>query len=1202
MGNEHKPSWRDAPLETILRDTLPLEVFEPDERRGEVTPELVRWRIEYHNREWAECLDDELIELCLGSDEWQEVGKAAKNVRNDNRMTDMLLNSDLNDLSTDEAKELKDEMYKYALRLTIPIDRMNDLYHAGLAERNSVIRTIQTHFVNGERTVEDDLVQQLLVECLTGLRTDYETARADTSANEWKRKWNTQQAYSAYQETFIETSQFFVDPRYGKPKPDFLGFAAFVRNNGIVVPNMQPLYHENEQYHLFRALLATNRRKALAIWSQLEFDPPTKGSALSQTPGYNPSFKDVTFLALALHRRDEQGRSIDPSIYEYRLVRETQAEWKKSGAARGILLAGVLGVGFDLFTEKSHGDRFTGSKEELTALYQRIIDHFDQHGKQGFERMAATIIDRFAVPCAMRDELLCYSWAIWSHYHPQAAQSTSDSLLPRLYGADWHSVGRGTFSPVFPDKWGKPWHTPSVDDPTYQKRLKGRGIYTRDYDQVSRRRYPFIDSQEFPWSYSEGISHGQGCSFAEQFLAYRLWFIDQQISQAPLDEAVALIDSQTRGIHSAARDTYIEFALREAVLNKTLVTTEDVEQAYAYFHLMVPDSQRRSALRPLLLRRLIDVGEGTFFSDFETALSTMLVYLPEASFQRNKFLHELELSTRLTPKQVSKVKGLYMDETAVAEQGTKLAGLEVTFFEVITAMDLLSKEDLLCWLLDESQPKPQAIRAIEEAYSGQVDDIRNYFINSSLVEKIAFMERIIVGPEGVLDPDTTGADPEAYARRLAELLINHTNGENHNEARIEVYKDLFVTGLLSVDRLTAAEGLGRLIDRKLEIGQKSIIVSPEEVLYICTSSFFGSYGIKAVQLIADYPWVDPELRAVFQQGMWDVSKVAPSEIMDIWELEKRSRPIDSGYDGVPSLEGFEIVDFIKPLGDASTRQTYLVAVRFPDGEIKTVALRCIRPTLTNARKVKADLGNIELFIDNLRKKGYVLDIPKSYMGILTTAIAEELDPMQVEFQSVYRQKVNGSQSAFYVPQIYAHGHYIILEEYLEGTVLASTDITEGERHQVLARAAMDLLDSNPTSGRIMNIDPHPGNLIRLSNPMLGSIDFGFRLDLRNEPALHQGVIKTFYGIIIGNAQIYSSGLEELGIEGIEVDYGGISLEGRIEQFRTVAVNANSGSQAILLNKLLWWMYRLQAHYLALPEETRQMVPSLLAGGYGGLAN
>ncbi len=1167
--------WHERPLEEILRRKLPPEAFAVNDEITNLDAHSIGWRIWARHPQWADSLTDEDVELCIASRTWGELGKRVKDSRTRNRVKSNVLNADLDALTDQERDDINEHFFFVCDEIDVPFARIIGLNDRQIIPGYAASRYVEHKVHSADMSIDQPEVQDMAAYLLHFARQKYET----TVANEtW---WKQKQAYGEYRSQFLEVSEWFLVQWDGKGHAEYRHpqqWVEFLRDRTIHIPVLEPLSDENETHAMFH-LITRHSQELLPIFLQIDnaglFDGSRTGDALGSSPHHDVlSTRDLTFLALALQKGelDEKTRGYMEWRISYGITRGVLAEWKKAWEVRCQILASVLGVELEIFKdEKLESRRMT--RQDVAELYERIARHFIR-----YEDMAERILTNFAVPCAMRDELLCYTWAVWVQFHPDQQEAAADYLLPHLDGQGWSTTQAGGFGAVLPDRWGKPYHL-KIDSPEYHRRLKGEGFYTQDYDSLIRRRYPFSTSLEFPWTYETGISHGQGCSFSEYFLAHRLLAIDAQLAEASsIQDAMRLIEERTAGIESPARDTYIEYFLREALLNDTLETPEDVERAILYFERMRQGSRNQSALAPLLLRRYMDV-DPDFFADFEQAVSRIVYLLPGPCWARNKALRRLETSRPMSPDQIHIIRKLYVDDLALSESETKARGLEVSFFELISGLDMKGKKDLLCWLLDEKQPKPVMLQNLEKNMYGHFDDLRMIFYSLSDTEQASILQRIIVGPEGIFQKGETDNGTEAFAQRLSEVLIQEGTGQ----VRAEQLQELFSIGLLSVSPTTVSRVLSNIANRISMRTEDGETVTSQEILYVAISSFHAS-GIKAVQLIADYPWVDPQIRAVFQEGMYNAARMTPSEIMDVWEMDKVHFP------------GFEIVEFVKPLGSASMRQSYLLRMKFPDSSEHLVVLKCAKLDIIDFAQIDKDIADIQAFTANLEKRGYLVDLPVDFGHIIGSVVTEERDTAgQVTFQLDYREaQLKEKHASVYVPEVYGIGRFIVAEEYIKGELLGNSDVQSEQIHHIIARAAYDLLSTG-----MIHIDPHAWNIIHgFNGKNLTYLDFGMKLDLRSMPEAQRALVQVFYGLILSNTNLFSQGLQFFGITPeTQGEFHG-SLQNKIEVFRKIINLSTNHDTAVVLHKLLWWMYRLQAHFERLTPEDQAILPDLLVGGWG----
>ena len=234
--------------------------------------------------------------------------------------------------------------------------------------------------------------------------------------------------------------------------------------------------------------------------------------------------------------------------------------------------------------------------------------------------------------------------------------------------------------------------------------------------------------------------------------------------------------------------------------------------------------------------------------------------------------------------------------------------------------------------------------------------------------------------------------------------------------------------------------------------------------------------------------------------------------------------------GRPLEEVFATFDR-EPLGTASIAQVY--AARLHTGEDVVVKVR--RPGVD--RIVERDLDIVHRVARSLdlrarwaRSLG-VVDLAEGFAAALT----EELD-FRVEARNIAAVRAASPGASVDIPDVHMElsGERVLVMRRLRGApVRTAIDAVEPARRTELARSLLDCLLRQVLLHGVFHADPHPGNVLLLTDATLGLLDFGSvgRLDT----GLRNGLRDVLAAVDRGDSAALRDGLLEIVDRPDEID-------------------------------------------------------------------
>jgi ubiquinone biosynthesis protein len=264
----------------------------------------------------------------------------------------------------------------------------------------------------------------------------------------------------------------------------------------------------------------------------------------------------------------------------------------------------------------------------------------------------------------------------------------------------------------------------------------------------------------------------------------------------------------------------------------------------------------------------------------------------------------------------------------------------------------------------------------------------------------------------------------------------------------------------------------------------------------------------------------------------------PAFIDELSLLQDQVAPVDPGAIerelvdalGKPLDEVFASFDR-EPLGTASIAQVY--AARLPTGEDVVVKVR--RPGID--RIVERDLDIVHRFARSLHLRARwarslgVVDLADGFAA----ALSEELD-FRVEARNIAAVAATSTDDAVTVPTVHTElsGERVLVMRRLTGAaVRTAIGAVEPDRRAELARSLLDCVLRQMLLHGVFHADPHPGNVMLLTDGTLGLLDFGSvgRLDV----GLRNGLRDVLAAVDRGDPAALRDGLLEIVDRPDEID-------------------------------------------------------------------
>ncbi len=1094
---------------------------------------------------------------------------------------------------------------KFLHNFALSYEQMQFLIDKGVFSFSELVSTIKQGAEVGRFNLNDPEMQKILINAAKGRLEVYReelakyTPSKGGTMNEEEKILDLLGSYTKTMEIIQDYYVYGLGKTHHSQPFDKIGsildFWNFAKTNNL------PLYiltgWNTADDHTLRAIMAEKDEESLLkfIDEILETNmfieyPPSRSNepSISETPREKERLQFIIDLRLtgALERQGVEKDRLIPAWA--RAVRN----WDTHESARALILATALDAGFDrayeLYIPKSNYDRndperqndYSDNAREVFELISRQYNNFKTIAD--FQNAVSQIDSVLRRSQMYKTEVFTFLWSVVEEINPEIAEMAAEVLISQgkvptentsliSHGSvrvGSRSISGGWQPYSFNNKKG-------TDEQLLKARMVGERFFGAEIDErIHTRRYPFEVSKTYPFTYVTIHPYGD-CSFTEYFFARRLMTIEKEVEAGMDSNPIATMELVLKTVqyeHTPALEIYLEYILRKTLLSSTKpLSVAEINTMYTdlYLHLQ-EETKSQSHLAPLFLKRHLDaaLSEGEdLLGDPESGFEIIMRYLPKPSFARNTFLDKFQIKAGLSPEQIHELKTYYLTDTGRAFKDEDSVSGFTNLVERITDLHVEQKEKLLLYILgdDASKPDAEVFKKIEEETRTDLSAFRDDFNLSSPVQRREIIQRIIYGPDGVIDNDTRAVESNVFAGKLANIIL--PDQVSHRPKKLAVYRDILRIGLTSVDPSKASQVIAMIVNKSIEVAELGNAVTEDDLMYVAMQSFVT--GPKAGQLIADFPWAEESMRKVFASSMWNNLVVPPSEILRIWEVEQKQ-----GF-----FSGYRLIKFIRPLGSAGVSQAYLVEMETPTGEVKEYALKSVKPDIVARQPVSDELDALPEFMDKLAAAGYTLDVPKGFKVLLAKILRDERDKKdEGEFQRGYKAKLENERSPqFRVMETPANGKFILLEEPNYSRVMASIDPSPRMSLKVISRAIKDIVGDWKDRSSGIHLDPHWGNIFEDGT----LIDFGFRFDFEKEPQLQEHIRDIVGGLVKGNHRRVIRGLNGIGVNSKLTDLEikpGLFLTGNIEAFRKFTCNIEDETSVVNVFKLLWLMYRLQSHY------------------------
>ncbi|GAA3844534.1 AarF/UbiB family protein [Saccharothrix violaceirubra] len=288
-----------------------------------------------------------------------------------------------------------------------------------------------------------------------------------------------------------------------------------------------------------------------------------------------------------------------------------------------------------------------------------------------------------------------------------------------------------------------------------------------------------------------------------------------------------------------------------------------------------------------------------------------------------------------------------------------------------------------------------------------------------------------------------------------------------------------------------------------------------------------------------------------------------------WDRVREALTADLGR---PPEEVFAEFDE-KPLAAASIAQVY--RARLHSGEDVVVKVR--RPGVR--RTTEGDLDIVTRLAGTLHQRtrwGRAIGVRDLAAGF-AAALREELD-FRVEARNLHAVRSGAGAPDVVLPQVFEDlsGERVLVMEFLSGVPIRAADV-EPERRTALARSLLEVLLHQVMVTGVFHADPHPGNLLLLSDGRLGMLDFGSvgRIDA----ALRSALGKLLLSIDHGDPAGVRDALLELVSRPDEIDEQ--RLERALGQFMARHLGGGGRADVDMFGDLVRLVYR---YGLSIPPE------------------
>ncbi len=857
------------------------------------------------------------------------------------------------------------------------------------------------------------------------------------------------------------------------------------------------------------------------------------------------------------------------------LFAKTGDSYFKNSEGIAVIFSGMLGFRFPtnrIDFDKLVADKVSPLKTKLAKHYKRIVEQFES-----FDLLIDFILGRIKHKSFVRDEILSFALAIWTHFYPDQFSTSAEIVLEHLSYENWDILNR--FGVEYRDP-RQPYYRKNRSLSLSEKlRLAGKGIQARFYKNVNRRRIAYSTALQFPFISKTSLYGyrfvGMTNYFVANLLAYKYPDLDS-ITDKPilevLTELAELVPAQ-----SPARDIYVE-AICMAYLEEEKLSVEETEQLLTRVKDMVEDKGVQENLIGLLFSRLVRLRDD-FYLGSEQALDSIHNYFPDPSVHRDVFLEELLQKGELTPFLISQINSSFSNHQDVKLSFSNiLTHSQETLLGIIDYLKTSERYKFFKWLVTgDDIDKPKLIAKLEKLQDGSLEQARVTYFNSPEPIRLKALDRLMCAKGGFLARDLVPATRKRNIKKMVKLLLsqvdNYADSVGSNQRIREILeKSLFILNDQAI--VASILALKKLIFSAKVRGEQ---VELSQMVVALTTSL-GIPEIAALQIAADSKAIKegyPEIIAALERQKYDARNISRDFVVKIFEREQQA-----GY-----LAGWEIVKLLRRLGNASTSVAELCIVRNPQGEERLVVIKAVQQfaredkihtSTDNILKLVAEYADINL-------------LPANFEVILARLVEEEVDLAEIAVdQRACREAFARLAFVFpqlqrlRVPEIYAHSKRLTIEEYMPGEVMAKIPQTEVEDVELVVIEAVAAL----FLANILNIDPHKGNkIVAEMAGTLASIDFGKRIRFSLNPHHRQFFISLLNAVLKGNTQAINQLMTDYGLPTFKLDpviNNADPLE-LVEKLREYIFQIDSESDiAYDFYKFYWLLARLAAYLEALP--------------------
>ena len=267
----------------------------------------------------------------------------------------------------------------------------------------------------------------------------------------------------------------------------------------------------------------------------------------------------------------------------------------------------------------------------------------------------------------------------------------------------------------------------------------------------------------------------------------------------------------------------------------------------------------------------------------------------------------------------------------------------------------------------------------------------------------------------------------------------------------------------------------------------------------------GVTFVKLGQLLSARSDLLPEEFTAELAQLQDQAKPAPWEQVEEVITQSLATPVEEVFTGLHP----------EPAAAASIAQVHKARLRCDDGNGAEVAVKVQRPGIRATVEQDLDiLLRLAVRLEDRTRWARAVGVADVARGF-AAAMREELD-FRVEARNMAavaatwaaQQRAVGSSVPVVLPAVYEQlsGEHVLVIEWLDGVNLRAAAQLIDDRHldrAELTRALLRSMVYQITEGGVFHADPHPGNVLLLTDGRLALLDFGSvgRLDAQQRSAL-----------------------------------------------------------------------------------------------------